>query len=157
MFKKSTTEIAASFSDTMEFFSTFGGNPVSAAIGLAVLDVVRDEQLKEHAAVVGGTLKGSLASLAMRHECIGDVRGRGLFLGVDLVSDRMSKAPSADIAAYVVNRAKELGVLLSTDGPGHNVLKIKPPMSFSQQDAERLVDTLDRVLMEDGVRDRLGG
>lgn len=152
-----TPEIARSFANGMEFFSTFGGNPVSAAIGLAVLDVLRDEQLKEHAAVVGGTLKANLASLAMRHDCIGDVRGRGLFLGVDLVSDRRERTPSAEIARYVVNRAKELGVLLSVDGPGGNVLKIKPPMGFSRADGERLVDTLDRVLGEDGVRAHLVG
>jgi len=147
-----TRDIAASFANGMEFFSTFGGNPVSAAIGLAVLDVVRDDQLKEHAAVVGGTLKANLASLSMRHTCIGDVRGRGLFLGVELVDDRASKSPSPDIARYVANRAKELGVLLSTDGPDRNVIKIKPPMTFSQHDAERLVSTLDRILGEDPVR-----
>lgn len=146
-----TPEIAASFANGMEFFSTFGGNPVSAAIGLAVLDVLREDQLKEHAAVVGGTLKAGLATLAMHHGCIGDVRGRGLFLGIELVSSRSEKTPSAEIAHYVVNRAKELGVLLSADGPDHNVLKIKPPMTFSQQDAERLVETLDRVLGEDAV------
>lgn len=146
-----TPAIAESFANGMEFFSTFGGNPVSAAIGLAVLDVLREDQLKEHAAVVGGTLKAGLATLAMHHGCIGDVRGRGLFLGIELVSSRSEKTPSAEIAHYVVNRAKELGVLLSADGPDHNVLKIKPPMTFSQQDAERLVETLDRVLGEDAV------
>ncbi|MDX1494033.1 MAG: aminotransferase class III-fold pyridoxal phosphate-dependent enzyme [Longimicrobiales bacterium] len=151
-----TPEIAASFANGMEFFSTFGGNPVSAAIGLAVLDVVKRDQLREHAAVVGGTLKAGLASLSMRHACIGDVRGRGLFLGVELVSDRSEKTPSAEIARYVVNRAKELGVLLSADGPDHNVLKIKPPMTFSQADGERLVETLDKVLGEDAVRARTG-
>ena len=147
-----TPEIADSFADGMEFFSTFGGNPVSSAIGLAVLDVLRDERLQEHAAVVGGTLKANLASLAMRHDCIGDVRGRGLFLGIDLVRDRRDRTPSPEIAGYVTNRAKEVGVLLSADGPGRNVLKIKPPLTFSRQDAERLVDTLDRALGEDEVQ-----
>ncbi len=152
-----TPEIADSFANGMEFFSTFGGNPVSAAIGLAVLDVLKSDQLKEHAAVVGGTLKAALATLAMHHPSIGDVRGRGLFLGIELVSDRAAKTPSAEIAHYVVNRAKELGVLLSADGPDHNVLKIKPPMTFSQQDGERLVEVLDRVLGEDFVVASLGG
>lgn len=147
-----TPEIAESFANGMEFFSTFGGNPVSAAIGLAVLDVIQKDRLQEHAAVVGGTLKASLASLAMRHESVGDVRGRGLFLGIELVEDRMAKTPSPRIARYVVNRAAELGVLLSTDGPDHNVIKIKPPMTFDQRDAERLVATLDRILTEDGAR-----
>ena len=150
-----TPEIAASFDNGMEFFSSFGGNPVSAAIGLAVLDVLERDKLQEHAAVVGGTLKANLASLAMRHDCVGDVRGRGLFLGVEFVSDRSAKTPSAEIASYAVERAKELGVLLSTDGPDHNVIKIKPPMTFTQQDAERLVNTLDHVLAEDTVRTRL--
>lgn len=147
-----TPEIAASFANGMEFFSTFGGNPVSAAIGSAVLDVLETDKLREHAAVVGGTLKANLASLAMRHEAIGDVRGRGLFLGIELVSDRSARTPSADIARYVAQRSAELGVLLSTDGPDHNVIKIKPPMPFSQSDAERLVSTLDSVLSEDPVR-----
>ena len=147
-----TPEIAVSFANGMEFFSTYGGNPVSAAIGLAVLDVIEENKLQEHAAVVGGTLKANLASLAMRHDCVGDVRGRGLFLGIELVSDRAAKAPSAEIATYVANRAAELGVLLSTDGPDHNVIKLKPPMTFSQQDGERLVSTLDQILGEDPVR-----
>lgn len=147
-----TLEIAESFANGMEFFSTFGGNPVSAAIGLAVLDVIEGDKLQEHAAVVGGTLKANLASLAMRHESVGDVRGRGLFLGIEFVEDRMAKTPSARIAEYVANRAAELGVLLSTDGPDHNVIKIKPPMTFDQRDAERVVATLDRILTEDGAR-----
>jgi 4-aminobutyrate aminotransferase-like enzyme len=151
-----TPEVAASFANGMEFFSTFGGNPVSAAIGLAVLDAVEEGKVREHAAVVGGTLKANLASLAMRHECVGDVRGRGLFLGIELVRDRMAKTPAPDLAHYVVNRAKELGVLLSTDGPDHNVIKIKPPMTFTQQDGDRLVATLDQVLAEDGVKSRVG-
>lgn len=150
-----TPEIAESFANGMEFFSTFGGNPVSAAIGLAVLDIVEGDRLQEHAAVVGGTLKANLASLAMRHESVGDVRGRGLFLGIEFVEDRSAKTPSARIASYVANRAAELGVLLSTDGPQHNVIKIKPPMTFDQRDGERLVATLDKILTEDGARPRV--
>lgn len=147
-----TREIAESFANGMEFFSTFGGNPVSAAIGLAVLDVVESDRIQEHAAVVGGTLKANLASLAMRHDCVGDVRGRGLFLGIEFVSDRMARTPAPEIARYVANRAAELGVLLSTDGPDHNVVKIKPPMTFGQDEAERLSATLDQILAEDGAR-----
>jgi 4-aminobutyrate aminotransferase-like enzyme/Ser/Thr protein kinase RdoA (MazF antagonist) len=147
-----TPDIAASFANGMEFFSTFGGNPVSAAIGLAVLDVLKKGKLQEHAAVVGGTLKANLASLSMRHEVIGDVRGRGLFLGVEFVSDRANKTPAPDIADYIANRAKELGVLLSTDGPDRNVIKIKPPMTFSQHDGERLLSTLELILTEDLAR-----
>jgi 4-aminobutyrate aminotransferase-like enzyme len=151
-----TPEIAASFANGMEFFSTFGGNPVSAAIGTAVLDVLERDKLRDHAAMVGSSLKANLAALAMRHECIGDVRGRGLFLGVELVGDRFEKTPAQDIACYVADRAAELGVLLSVDGPDHNVLKIKPPMTFSQHDGDRLVATIDRILTEDAVRVAMG-
>ena len=147
-----TPEIAASFADGMEFFSTFGGNPVSAAIGLAVLDVMEDERLQAHAAAVGRKLKADLGSLAGTHEVIGDVRGRGLFLGVELVRDRQSLEPTADVASYVVARMKDRGVLLSTDGSDHNVIKIKPPMPFSEADAERLVRELDEALGHDIVR-----
>lgn len=149
-----TSEIADSFANGMEFFSTFGGNPVSSAIGLAVLDVVEHDRLQEHAAVIGGTLKANLASLAMRYESIGDVRGRGLFLGIEFVEDRIAKQPSARIARYVANRAAELGVLLSADGPHHNVIKIKPPMTFDQRDAERVVATIDQILSEDEAQPR---
>ena len=149
-----TPEVAESFANSMEFFSTFGGNPVSAAIGLAVLDIIESESLQEHAAVVGGTLKANLASLAMRHESIGDVRGRGLFLGIEFVEDRNTRTPSAQAARYITNRGAELGILLSTDGPDHNVIKIKPPMTFNQNDSERLVATLDKILSEDEARPR---
>ncbi len=149
-----TPEIAESFANGMEFFSTFGGNPVSAAIGLAVLDIIESDRLQEHAAVVGGTLKANLASLAMRHESVGDVRGRGLFLGIEFVEDQKARTPSAQAARYIANRGAELGILLSTDGPDHNVIKIKPPMTFNQNDSERLVATLDKILAEDEARPR---
>ena len=149
-----TPEVAESFANGMEFFSTFGGNPVSAAIGLAVLDIIERERLQEHAAVVGGTLKANLASLAMRHESVGDVRGRGLFLGIEFVEDRNTRTPSAQAARYIANRGAELGILLSTDGPDHNIIKIKPPMTFNQNDSERLVATLDKILSEDEARPR---
>ena len=146
-----TQEIATSFDNGMEFFSTFGGNPVSAAIGMAVLDVLEEERLQDKAAVLGGTLKGSLASLAMRHDVVGDIRGRGLFLGIELVSDRTAKRPSSAIARYVIDRMAQRGVLLGADGPGHNVLKIKPPMPFTEADGARVAEELDRVLGEDAV------
>jgi 4-aminobutyrate aminotransferase-like enzyme len=136
----------------MEFFSTFGGNPVSAAIGLAVLDVLRDEELQAHALDVGTGLLRALGTLATRHTAVGDVRGRGLFLGVEMVADAETRTPAPGIARYVVGRAKEHGILLSTDGPDDNVLKIKPPLPFSHADAARLVDVLDRVLSEDRAR-----
>jgi len=146
-----TPEIARSFANGMEFFSTFGGNPVSAAIGLAVLDVLEGERLQEHAARVGDRLVRNLKELASRHPAVGDVRGRGLFLGIELVSDRDERVPSPQIARYVVERMRARGILLSTDGPDHDVLKIKPPLPFSSADAERLVADLDAVLSEDFV------
>ncbi len=146
-----TNAIARSFANGMEYFNTFGGNPVSCAAGLAVLDVIEDERLQEHAAEVGGRLKRRLEGLMPRHPIIGDVRGLGLFLGVDLVCDRQTREPATAHAKYVIERARELGVLLNTDGPGENVLKIKPPLPFSAADADRLADVLDRVLGETAV------
>lgn len=148
-----TTEaIAASFDNGMEFFSTFGGNPVACAAGLAVLDVVREERLQERALRVGGHLAAGLRRLAERHPVIGDVRGSGLFLGVELVRDRRTLEPAGDEAAYAVERLRELGVLAGTDGPFRNVLKIRPPLCFSEADADLFVTALDAVLAEDPVR-----
>jgi 4-aminobutyrate aminotransferase-like enzyme/Ser/Thr protein kinase RdoA (MazF antagonist) len=141
-----TPEIAASFANGMEYFNTFGGNPVSCAVGLAVLAVIREEGLQENARDAGGYLLNGLRQLAGRHPLIGDVRGQGLFLGFELVRDRGTQEPAADEATEIVNGMKEWGVLLSTDGPLHNVIKIKPPLVFSRADADLLVDRLDRVL-----------
>jgi len=148
-----TTEaIAASFANGMEFFSTFGGNPVACAAGLAVLDVMRDERLQERALRVGSHFIAGLKRLAERHPIIGDVRGSGLFLGLELVRDRRTLEPAAAEAAYVVGRLRELGVLSGTDGPLHNVIKIRPPLCFSESDADLVVAALDTVLAEDPVR-----
>jgi 4-aminobutyrate aminotransferase-like enzyme len=125
---------------------------VSCEIGLAVLDVIRDERLQERARTVGGRLKAGLAGLAERHPIVGDVRGLGLFLGIELVRDRATLAPAAEEADYVVNRLRERGVLTGTDGPGHNVIKIRPPLVFSGGDADLFLATLDEVLAEDGAR-----
>ncbi len=148
-----TPEIARAFDTGMEYFNTFGGNPVSCAAGLAVLDVIRDEELQQHAQVVGDRLKGLLGRLGQSYPAVGDVRGRGLFLGVEFVRDRASREPATEVAAYVVERMKDHGILLSTDGPDRNVIKIKPPLVFTDNDANRLVGTLDRVLAEDVVRE----
>ena len=143
-----TRAIANTFANGMEYFNTFGGNPVSAAIGLAVLDVIADEGLQEHARVIGKRLLGGLREIATRHEPIGDVRGAGLFIGVEIVRDRSTRAPYADLADDLVNAAVGRGVLLSTDGPDRNVIKIKPPLVFSSADADRLVETIDAILSE---------
>jgi 4-aminobutyrate aminotransferase-like enzyme/Ser/Thr protein kinase RdoA (MazF antagonist) len=147
-----TPEIAASFDNGMEFFSTFGGNPVSCAAGLAVLDVLEEERLQENARRVGGHFLEVLRALMERHEIIGDVRGAGLFLGIELVRDRRTLEPAAEEATYVVNRLRERGILAGTDGPHHNVIKIRPPLVFREEDANLFVAVLDEVLAEDPVR-----
>jgi 4-aminobutyrate aminotransferase-like enzyme len=143
-----TREIAQSFASGMEYFNTFGGNPVSCAVGLAVLDVIEREQLQEHARVTGERLKRMLVDLADRHPVIGDVRGGGLFLGFELVTDRETREPAPRLASYLADRARDLGVLLSADGPHRNVIKIKPPLPFDDADSDLLVSTLDRILGE---------
>ena len=147
-----TPEIAESFANGMEFFSTFGGNPVSCAVGLAVLDVLRDENLQQNALNVGRYWLAGLAELQKRHELIGDVRGSGLFLGLDLVQNRETRAPATAQASYVVNRLLERGILAGTDGPHHNVIKLRPPLIFTETDADLFVSTLDSILAEDPAR-----
>lgn len=147
-----TPEIAEGFASGMEYFSTYGGNPVSARIGQAVLDVIEGEELQANADVVGGLLKEGLTDLMDRHPVIGDVRGRGLFLGLEFVRTREGREPLAAAAEYAVQRMRARNVLLSTDGPDHNVIKIKPPLVFSADDAHRVVDELDAILGEDSIR-----
>jgi 4-aminobutyrate aminotransferase-like enzyme len=141
-----TREIADAFDNGMEYFNTFGGNPVSCAVGLAVLDVIEEEGLRGRAHEVGTRLREGLAELGDRHEMVGDVRGLGLFLGVELVRDRDTLEPATSEAADVVNQMKDRGILLSTDGPHENVIKIKPPLVFTHEDAVRVVGELDAVL-----------
>ncbi|MFX0044749.1 MAG: aminotransferase class III-fold pyridoxal phosphate-dependent enzyme [Candidatus Hermodarchaeota archaeon] len=146
-----TPEIANSFETGMEWFTTTGGNPVSCAVGLAVLNVIEEEQLQHRALDVGRYLVERLTMLRNNHPIIGDVRGTGLFIGIELVRDRKTLEPAAEEASYVTNRMRELGVLLSTDGLFDNVLLIKPPLVFANEDCDHLADTLDRVLSEDFV------
>jgi 4-aminobutyrate aminotransferase-like enzyme/Ser/Thr protein kinase RdoA (MazF antagonist) len=147
-----TPEIARSFDNGMEFFSTFGGNPVACAAGLAVLDVLEDEGLQGQALRVGRHLLGGLRSLQEREPIIGDVRGSGLFLGVELVRDRPSREPATFEAHYVVNRLRECGILTGTDGPYENVLKLRPPLVFREEDADVFLAALETVLLDDAVR-----
>lgn len=135
-----TRAIADSFANGMEFFSTFGGNNVSCAIGLKVLEVVQEEKLQAHALEVGDRLLDGLRALQQRREIIVDVRGSGLFIGVELVRDG---EPATDEAARIVNQMREHGILFGTDGPHHNVLKIRPPLPFSQADADELMAALE--------------
>tara|TARA_B100000945_G_scaffold49035_1_gene34798 strand:- start:10777 stop:12039 length:1263 start_codon:yes stop_codon:yes gene_type:complete len=142
-----TPEIASSFGD-MEFFSTFGGNPVSCAIGMAVMDVIEHQDLMSRARVLGKRLKDGLDSLMKEHQLIGDVRGRGLFLGVEMVRDRGTLEPASHEASSVVDSMRDRGILLSTDGPFHNVIKIKPPMVLNEEDVDRTLTKLDACLSD---------
>src|ERR1700730_7453611 len=147
-----TEEIATSFANGMEFFSTYGGNPVACAAGLAVLDVLEQERLQERALRVGKHWMARLKTLEEHHELIGDLRGSGLFLGIDLVRDRASREPASEPADYLVNRLRERGILAGTDGPHHNVIKLRPPLIFSESDADLFVETLDLILQEDAAQ-----
>jgi len=138
-----TREIAESFNNGMEYFNTFGGNPVSCAIGLAVLDVIDEENLQDNALEVGKYLKAGLQNLSANHSQITDVRGLGLFLGVEMAR--------AEQASYIVERMKDRGILLSIDGPRHNVIKIKPPIVFTKDNADLLLDNLGLVLNESAI------
>jgi 4-aminobutyrate aminotransferase-like enzyme/Ser/Thr protein kinase RdoA (MazF antagonist) len=143
-----TRAIAHSFDNGMEYFSTFGGNTVSCAIGVAVLDVLRDEGLQEHARRVGEHTLSKLRPLIDRYPIVGDVRGSGLFLGVELVRNRETLEPAGAEASFVANRMRERGVLLGTDGPYHNVVKIRPPMPFTGSDGDILVEALEQAITE---------
>lgn len=141
-----TQEIADAFVTGMEYFNTFGGNPVSCAIGMAVLDVIESEGLRENALTTGAYLQDQLRALQQDHDVIGDVRGLGLFIGAELVTDRDTKAPATDLAAALVEYVKGERVILSTEGAFHNVLKIKPPIVFSKDDADRFTAALAKGL-----------
>ncbi|MBV9623627.1 MAG: aminotransferase class III-fold pyridoxal phosphate-dependent enzyme [Acidobacteria bacterium] len=144
-----TKAIASSFDNGMEFFSTFGGNPVACAAGLAVLDVLEKENLQSRALDQGRYLRERLQALESKYPVIGDVRGMGLFLGIDLVLNRVSREPAPLQADYIANRLREKGILAGTDGPEHNVLKLRPPLIFSRQDCDLLLHVLDDILEED--------
>jgi 4-aminobutyrate aminotransferase-like enzyme len=147
-----TPEIAAAFDNGMEYFNTFGGNPVSCAIGLEVLSIMQEEDMQRKARDIGAYWVKRLADVAVTFPIIGQVRGSGLFLGIDLVRDPMSLAPADWEAAYIVERMKENGILISTEGPHHNVLKLKPPMCFGREQADRFVDVLAEVLGDTVLR-----
>ena len=139
-------DLVNAFAGRNMYFNTFGGNPVSAAVGTAVLDVLQDERLLQSAVAVGNYTLQRLSDLANRHALIGDVRGAGLFFAVELVSDRQAKTPATAQTKRLVNLMRERGVLISRIGLHDNILKIRPPMPFQKQHADLLVDTLDEVL-----------
>jgi len=139
-------EVLAAFGRECRYFNTFGGNPVSMAAGMAVLDVVEREGLMANAQRVGSYLRAQIAKLAERHALIGDVRGAGLFVGVELVTGRQARTPATAETARIVNGLRERQVLLSATGENANTLKIRPPLVFTEAHADLLVETLDQVL-----------
>lgn len=139
-------DLADSFDNGMEFFSTFGGSTLSCVIGKKVLEVTQREGLQQHAATVGQKLLEGFKQLKLKHPLIGDVRGAGLFLGIELVVDRDSLEPAASEASEISNALKDAGILIGIDGPHHNVLKIRPPMPFDDDNADELLSALDQVL-----------
>ncbi len=141
-----TPEIAESFNNGMEYFNTFGGNPISCAVGLAVLDVIEKEKLQENAFDVGVYFKNGLQQLMMKYPLIGAVRGLGLFLGLELVLDRETLVPAVKEAKIIIEEMKNRGVLLSIDGPLYNVLKIKPPLVFTKTNVDVFIQNLHKVL-----------
>ncbi|KAL1139525.1 hypothetical protein AAG570_006508 [Ranatra chinensis] len=144
-----TKEIARSLAATgIEYFNTYGGNPASCAAALAVMEAVEKDNLRENAVKVGRYLLNSLKRLADKHTLIGDVRGVGLFIGIELVLDRETRTPATNQAQQIIARMKEDFILLSTDGPDRNVIKIKPPMTFNTENADTLVSHLDSSLGE---------
>jgi 4-aminobutyrate aminotransferase-like enzyme/Ser/Thr protein kinase RdoA (MazF antagonist) len=141
-----TRAIADAFATGMEYFNTFGGNPVSAAVGLAVLDVLRDQDLLANSRREGDWLLAQFRALMDRHERLGDVRGQGLFFGLELVTDRASKRHDGATANAVVEHALQNGVLMGTDGPHDNVVKLRPPMTFAREHSEQLLAAMDAAL-----------
>jgi len=144
------SDLVDGFAERTGFFSTFGGNPVACAAGLAVLEVIEDEGLMANAAEVGAHLRAGLTELASRHELIGDVRGKGLLVGVELVVDRSTRQPASGEADTVVNDLLARGVLIGVTGPAENVLKIRPPLVFTAAEADLLVSALDEALSSPG-------
>ncbi len=143
-----TPDLAARFANGMEYFNSFGGNPVSMAVGMAVLDVIETENLQARALSTGAHMLSRFDDLASRQTLIGDVRGRGLFSGIELVRDRTTLEPATGEATRIVNHLRQQGVLASTDGPLDNVLKFKPPMVFGRAEADRLCDALETAFAD---------
>lgn len=140
-------DVLAAFSDQIPYFNTFGGNPVSMAAAQAVLKVIQEEELQAHSQKVGALLKAELAKLMDKHECVGDVRGVGLFIGFELVKDRDSKAPDKALALDLIEELRNTHrVLTSVAGPYGNVLKLRPPLAFQAHDIDWLVNALDQSI-----------
>ncbi|MTI08871.1 aminotransferase class III-fold pyridoxal phosphate-dependent enzyme [Curvivirga aplysinae] len=141
-------EIVEKFSNGMEFFSTFGGSTLSCVVGHELLKIMEDEKVQENSLETGNYLIEGLKKLGEKYEPIGDVRGSGLFLGVDLVTCRETREPATDMANYVSNRLQQKRILIGTDGPHDNVLKIRPPLTFGKEDADYLLAAMDKIFQE---------
>ena len=141
------TDLVDEFGEWGLYFNTFAGNPVSCAVGMAVLDVLEEEQLLDNAVQVGHLVADGLRELQGRYDIIGDVRHKGLFFALELVEDRTTKSPATDAAKRLVNGMCERGVLISRVGRFDSILKLRPPMPFSRDNAELLVSTLNDCLM----------
>lgn len=139
-------EVVDRFGHDVRYFNTFGGNTVAMAAAQATLDVIRQEDLMANANRVGNLLQSELTELAKLHEGIGDVRGAGLYIGVEMVTDRVTWEPAPTLATSVVNGLRDRRVLISATGPHGNVLKIRPPLVFSASDSDRLLSELHAVL-----------
>jgi len=139
-------DLIEDFSKDGGYFNTFGGNPVSCAAALAVLDVIEDEGLQRNALDVGNHIIDGLSQLARTHDCIGDVRGSGLFLALELVTDRNNRTPARELTHRVVNDLRQRGVLTGSIGPDENILKFRSPLVLSREDADFLLTKLDESL-----------
>ena len=138
--------IADEFNNGMEYFNSFGGNPVSCEIGQAVLNVIKEEKLQENANSIGEYLLCGLKSIQNNHNIIGDIRGSGLFIGIELIKDMDNMIPAADEAEIIINKMKKKGILISSDGPDHNVLKIKPPLVFNKRNANFFLESFEDII-----------
>ena len=145
-----TPEIAEAFARGPEFFSTFGGSTLSCRVGKTVLDIVDDEGLMENAAMMGARLSEGLERLAAKHALMGDVRGMGLFVGVEMVTDRETRRPATRQTAYILNRMRAARILIGCEGPDNNVLKIRPPLTIDAEGVDLLLHQMDLILSETG-------
>lgn len=143
-----TREIAEKFAQRNVYFNTFGGNPVSAAVGNAVLDVIEDEKILENVREVGAYMRTGLDELYARHPAIGNIRGRGLFLGIELVIDRTSKTPDSPKAVKIAEQMRKQGILIGASGRYGNVIKFRPPLTFSRENADFLLSEVNKLLEE---------
>jgi 4-aminobutyrate aminotransferase-like enzyme len=142
-------EILRAFTSGTDYFSTFGGNPVSAAAGLAVLEVIEREKLQANARTTGAHLRRRLETLKARHPAVGDVRGSGLLIGVEIVRDRKTRVPDREATDFLKNRMRDFGVLVGSEGVHGNILKIRPPLPIRPDEADLIVEALRRALAED--------